>query len=401
MPLPLEGVKVLDLTNVLSGPLCSYQLVMLGADVLKVERPVTGDLARRMGADPKLGARKMGASFCSTNAGKKSITLNIKDERGKEIFKKLVKTVDVVLENFRPGVMKKLGLDYPMLKKINPGLIYCAISGFGQDGPLAERPSYDQIIQGYSGIMSVTGDRETAPLRAGYAVCDTTAGITAAFAVAASLYRKQKTGAGEMIDVPMLDAALASMAWWVASNYLIAGKIPVPMGNENHSASPSGTYRIRGELLNIVNNEQQQYEKLCDVIGLPELKRDARFAQRDARIKHRELLHGLVESALQAKDARAWEALFEAAGVPAGPVLSVPEIMAHPQVKARQLVKHFDHVPGIEQAIDVIRPGFRFMDGQPDVDSPPPQLGEHTSSILHGLGLLPEEITRLQEDGVV
>src|SRR5688572_25271260 len=210
--LPLHGVRVLDLTNVIAGPLASYQFAMLGAEVIKIEVPGVGDLARKMGSDPELGARQMGASFLALNSGKRSITLNLKEERGKDVFKRLVRDADVVLENFRPGTMKKLALDYEVLKGVNPSLVFCAVSGFGQEGPLAQRPSYDQIIQGFCGIMSLTGDEQTAPTRAGYVVCDTMAAMTAAFAVAAALYRRQKTGEGEMIDVSMLDASLATMA---------------------------------------------------------------------------------------------------------------------------------------------------------------------------------------------
>ena len=346
MSLPLDGVRVIDLTNVLAGPLCSYQMAMLGAEVIKIEVPGVGDLARKMGGDPELGRMGMGASYCAANAGKKSITLNLKHVRGKEIFRRLVKDADVVLENFRPGTMKKLGLDYAALKKINAGLIYCAVSGFGQSGPLSQRPTYDQIIQGFCGLMSVTGDPATAPIRAGFVVCDTTAAITAAFAVCAALYRKQKNGAGEMIDVSMLDASLASMGSWVVSNYFNAGQIPLPRGNENPTASPSGTYRTGNGLLNIVNNEDKHYERLCDVIGMPELKTDPRFAERNTRIGNREVLRGILEQALQSKSAAEWERLFDEAGVPAGPILSIPEIMAHPQIESRQLIKRDRTRPG-------------------------------------------------------
>ena len=183
MSKPLAGVRVLDLSNIIAGPLCTYQLAQLGAEVIKIERPGTGDLSRKMGADPSMGRKNMGASFLALNAGKRSITLNIQQEQGREIFRMLLTNADVVFENFRPGVMKRLGLDYDSLKKINPGLVYCAVSGFGQDGPLSKRPAYDQIIQGYSGIMSVTGTEETGPFRAGYVVCDTMGAMTAAFAI--------------------------------------------------------------------------------------------------------------------------------------------------------------------------------------------------------------------------
>ena len=401
MSLPLDGVRVIDLTNVLAGPLCSYQMAMLGAEVIKIEVPGVGDLARKMGGDPELGRMGMGASYCAANAGKKSITLNLKHVRGKEIFRRLVKDADVVLENFRPGTMKKLGLDYAALKKINAGLIYCAVSGFGQSGPLSQRPTYDQIIQGFCGLMSVTGDPTTAPIRAGFVVCDTTAAITAAFAVCAALYRKQKNGAGEMIDVSMLDASLASMGSWVVSNYFNAGQIPLPRGNENPTASPSGTYRTGNGLLNIVNNEDKHYERLCDVIGMPELKTDPRFAERNTRIGNREVLRGILEQALQSKSAAEWERLFDEAGVPAGPILSIPEIMAHPQIESRQLIKRFKNVAGTGRDLAVTRVGFRLAGGQPDVDTPPPRLGQDTAAILGGIGYTASDIDELRRQGVI
>jgi len=401
MALPLSNVVVLDLTNVIAGPLASYQLVMLGAEVIKIEVPGTGDLSRKMGADPALGAKLMGASFCALNAGKKSVTLNLKHESGRAVFMRLVQRADVVLENFRPGTMKKLGLDYPVLKAVNPGLVYCAVSGFGQDGPLAQRPSYDQIIQGYSGLMSLTGDEKTAPTRAGFVVCDTMAAMTAAFAVAAALFSRQQTGEGEMIDVSMLDASLSTMASWVISNYLNAGKVPVPMGNENHTAAPSGTFRTGNGLLNIVNNEQKQFDGLCDIIGLPALKTDPRFAERNARIRNRDVLRSILEGALQAKSAAEWEKIFNDAGVPAGQILTVPQVLEHPQLEHRQLLKRFRQVEGVGRDVAVPRLGFRLSRDQPDVARPPPRLGQDTDEVLMASGYTAEEIAGLRQDGVI
>ena len=401
MALPLSGVRVLDLTNVVAGPLASYQFAMLGAEVVKIETPGRGDLARKMGADPGLGQKGMGASFLALNAGKKSLTLNLKAAQGKEIFKRLLPGADVVLENFRPGTMKKLGLDYPVLKGVNPRIIYCAVSGFGQEGPLAQRPSYDQIIQGFCGIMSLTGNEDTAPTRAGYIVCDTLAAMTAAFAVTAALYRREKTGEGEMIDVSMLDSSLSTMATWPISNYLNAGKVPVPMGNENHTASPSGTFKTGSGLLNIVNNEQKQWEKLCDVIGKPELRADPRFADRDARLTHRAELRRILEEALRARSADEWERLFHEAGVPAGPILNVPDILRHPHLETRGLIKRFTDVPAVGREIAVTRVGFRLAGTQPDVDRPPPTLGEDTDRILRAAGYSDEAIGRFRRAGVI
>lgn len=401
MSLPLDGVRIVDLTNVIAGPLASYQLAMLGAEVIKIEVPRIGDLSRKFGADPELGKKQMGASFCASNAGKKSLTLNLKHAQGKAIFLKLLATADVVMENFRPGTMKKLGLDYESLKQHYPALVYCAVSGFGQEGPLAQRPTYDQIIQGYCGLMSVTGDATTAPTRAGFTVCDAMAAITAAFAICAALYRKQVSGQGEMLDVSMLDASLASMAAWMISNHVNAGDIPIPRGNENPSSSPSGTYRTKDGLINIVNNEDKHFERLCEVIGRPDLKTDARFAVRTTRVANRGQMKAVLEEALQAKSAAEWETLFEQAGVPAGRILTIPEIARHPQLESRQFFKHFDDVPGVGRAIDVPRIGFKLASTLPNVVSPPPQLGQDTNDLLRSLGIGVADIDALRAQGIV
>lgn len=301
----LETLRVLDLTNVLAGPFCCYQLAQLGAEVIKVELPGSGDLARQLGADAELNRNLMGASFLAQNAGKRSLTLNLKHSDGKEIFRRLVATADVVVENFRPGVMQRLGLGYEELKHRKADLIYCAISGFGQDGPLKNNPAYDQIVQGLSGVMSITGDRSSAPLRVGYPIADTVGGITAAFAIAAALFRRERSGAGEFIDVSMLEATIATMGWAV-SNWLIAGVAPQPMGNDNVTASPSGTFKTKNGLLNIAANEQSQFVMLCRLIDRQELVIDRRFASRDERKRFRQELKQEIEKALTAKSAQEW-----------------------------------------------------------------------------------------------
>ena len=377
----LSDVRVLDLTNVLAGPICCYQFAQLGAEVIKVESPRDGDLARQLGADPALNGRHMGISFLAQNAGKKSVTINLKSEVGRETFLSLVDTADVVVENFRPGVMDRLGLGQAVLRARKPALIYCAISGFGQDGPLRDNPAYDQIIQGMAGVMSVTGDTRTAPLRVGYPVADTMGGITAAFAIAAALYRQARSGEGEFIDVSMLEATLVSMGWNV-SNYLIGGIEPTPMGNENMTAAPSGAFRTGKGLLNIAANRQVQFEKLCDLLERPELKSDARFAERETRKANRAALTAELEKSLASRSAAEWAMACNRLGIPAGEVLTVPEALAQPQVAERGFLKSFDSVPGLERPIQVSRAGFRLASGDPAPEGPPPLLGQHNAEIL-------------------
>ena len=381
---PLKGVKILDLTNVLAGPFACHQLAHMGADVIKVETPQGGDLARQLGADAELNRKFMGVSFLAQNPGKRSITINFKHALGKEIFRKLVKDADVVVENFRPGVMERLGLGYEKLLEENPKLIYCAISGFGQDGPLRDLPAYDQIIQGMCGVMSVTGSAESAPLRVGYPVADTIGGITAAFAVAAALADRNREH-GCFIDVSMLEAAMATMGWAV-SNFLVAGREPAPMGNDNVTASPSGAFRTGEGLINIAANKQEQFEAVCKVVGREDLVEDERFSERQSRLHHREELTEILESALAAKSATEWWPLFNAAGVPAGPVFTVPQALAHPQIRDRGMVGTFHNVRGVGRDIRVVRTGFKMNGEPPKVDSPPPTLGQHTNEILGELG---------------
>jgi crotonobetainyl-CoA:carnitine CoA-transferase CaiB-like acyl-CoA transferase len=396
----LESVRVLDLTNVLAGPFCCYQLAQLGADVIKIEVPESGDLARQLGADPQLNKALMGASYLAQNAGKRSLTINLKNPAGKEVFHRLVATADVVVENFRPGVMDRLGLGYESLNKLKPDLIYCAISGFGQTGPLKDNPAYDQIIQGLSGVMSITGDKSSAPLRVGYPVADTIGGITAAFAVAAALFRRQRNGQGEFIDVSMLEATVVTLGWAV-SNWLIAGITPEPMGNENMTASPSGTFKTGDGLLNIAANQQEQFEKLCELIGRKELANDPRFVDREDRKRRRLELNREIELSLAAKSAREWAALFNNNGVPAGEVLSIPQVLDHPQIRERDLVKQFVIRQAADREIAVVRSGFRLASGDPEPTTPPPLLGADTEKILAELGYDQDAIHELKHNGAV
>jgi crotonobetainyl-CoA:carnitine CoA-transferase CaiB-like acyl-CoA transferase len=387
---------VLDFSTLLPGPLATLLLAEAGAEVIKIERPGRGDEMRSY--VPKFGADSV--NFALLNRGKRSIAIDLKDAGAVQKLRPLIESADVVVEQFRPGVMDRLGLGYGALAAVRPDLVYCAISGFGQDGPLAANPAYDQIIQGLSGVMSVTGSPHTAPLRVGYPVCDTMGGITAAFAVAAALFRRERTGAGEFIDVSMLEATLVAMGWAV-SNWLIAGVRPTPMGNENMSAAPSGAFRTGRGLLNIAANQQAQFESLCRLLGRAELIADPRFAGREDRKLNRYELKTELEQALARKTAAEWAPELNDHGVPAGEVLSVPEVLEHPQVVERGLIKRFASAPGVERDVSVVRAGFRLAHGDPEPDAPPPALGADTDRILAELGYDAGAIAALRGDQAI
>lgn len=373
---PLSGIRVLDLTNVLAGPYCSYQLALLGAEVVKVEMPGKGDLARHLGSDPGLNAAGIGASFLAQNAGKKSVELDLKAPGDQALFRDMIGGADVLLENFRAGVLARMGYGWPVLRELNPRLVYCAISGFGQDGPMRHAPAYDQVIQGLSGMMSITGTPETAPLRVGFPVCDTVGGLMAALSIAAALTGRSRTGKGCFLDVSMLEAAVSAMGWPV-SNYLVAGVPPEPMGGQNATAAPSGTFDAADGPLNIAANQQQQFETLCRLVGLPRLAGDPRFAEREARKRNREELNDELNAALRTRPAAEWERLLTAEGVPAARILTVPQAVELDQLAYRGLFTELPYPGESGEVLRVTGSGVLF-DGEPlRPETPPPLLGQH------------------------
>jgi len=394
----LDGIRVLDLTNVLSGPFASLHLALLGAEVIKIENPKDGDLARKLGIVPEYNKQLMGTSFLAQNCNKKSVTLNTKSPQGKEIFKKLVKDADVVIENFRPGVMDRLGLGYGVLHDINPRLVYCGISGFGQTGPDADKPAYDQIIQGLSGEMAINGDERLHPLRAGFPVCDTVGGLNAAFAVMAALFHRERTGKGQSIDVALLDSIMPLMGWVVA-NLLIGGQEPPVMGNDNFTAAPSGTFRTQDGHINIAANKQEQWESVCDVLERPELKTDPRFQERDTRKKNRKALTPLLEERLTSKPTSHWVSTLNARDVPSGEILTLKQALSQPQLAHRNVLQKVE-VPGIG-AIDVFRLTALFSGTTADVATPPPTLGQHNAEILGRLGHTETQLADLKKQAVI
>jgi crotonobetainyl-CoA:carnitine CoA-transferase CaiB-like acyl-CoA transferase len=377
---PLCGVRVLDLTNVLAGPYCSYQLMLFGAEVLKIEVPASGDLARRLGPDPELNHAGVGASFLAQNAGKKSIELNLKSAEDRETFEDLVRGADVLLENFRAGVLARLGFDWEYLRSLNPSLVYCAITGFGQTGPMSQAPAYDQIIQGLSGMMSITGTEETAPLRVGFPVCDTIGGLMAALAISAALVGRGRTGEGCFLDLSMLEASMSAMGWAV-SHYVIGGVAPVPTGRQNATAAPSGTFQAADGPLNIAANQQNQFESLCRVVDRADLVTDPRFADREARKRNRDALDIELNAALGSRTAAEWEQLLPAASVPAARILSVPHAVESPQLAHRGFFTEVPFPGDDTRAVRVAGNGV-LIDGEPlRASGPPPRLGEHNSEV--------------------
>ena len=330
----LSGLRVLDLTNVLAGPFATLHLALGGAEVIKIENPGGGDLARKLGCVPDLNAKLMGTSFLAQNANKKSMTLNLKAPEGREVLKKLAATADVLVENFRPGVMERLGLSYDVLAEINPRLVYCAISGFGQTGPDAFKPAYDQIIQGLSGVMAVNGDERLNPLRCGFPVCDTVGGLNAAFAIMGALYHRERTGEGQFIDVALLDSIMPLMGW-VAANLLIGGQPP----------GADGQRQLHGRALGHVRHGRRLHQHRRQPAGpvggrVRRARRsgtvtDPRFEKRDTRKANRKLLTPLLEAKLKQRPTSHWVEALNARGVPSGEILSLEDALNAAQVAHR------------------------------------------------------------------
>ncbi len=394
----MEGIRVLDLTNVLSGPFATLHLAWLGAEVIKIENPKDGDLARKLGCVPDYNKKLMGTSFLAQNANKKSVTLNLKQEKAKEIFKKLAATADVVVENFRPGVMARLGVGYDTLKEINPRIIYCAISGFGQTGPDADKPAYDQIIQGLSGVMAINGDERLNPLRAGFPLCDTVGGLNAAFAISSALYYREKTGVGQFIDIALLDSVMPLMGWVVA-NLMIGGQQPQLMGNENFTAAPSGVFKTKDGYLNIAANKQEQWENLADILNLSELKEDPRFKERDTRKKNRYVLKPLLDEKLMEQNTEYWVEILNKHDIPSGAILDLGNALSAPQIEHRKTFEQVN-VEGIGD-LKLFNITAKFDKTPGGVDAPPPLLSEHTEEILTGIGYTLKEIKEFKEKQVI
>ncbi len=393
---PLTGLRVLDASRILTGPYCTMMLADLGAEVIKVEMPGTGDDTRAWGP-PFLGGEA--AYYLSINRNKKSLTLNMKAPEGKEIFKALASRSDVLLENFRPGTMERLGLGYDTLKAINPGLIYCSISGFGQDGPYWDKPGYDIILQGAGGLMSITGEPDGEPVRAGVAVCDIGAGMFAAFAILAALYRRTSTGEGDYIDVSMLDCEVAWLTY-VAGNHLATGKIPGRWGSAHPNIVPYQAFQGGdGKYFNVAVGNDALWKKFCAVVGLSHIVDDPRFATNPSRVANRQECVEIISKKLKERPAAEWLALLDEAGVPVGPINNIKEVFEDPQVLHRNMLVSIPHPKAGEVRVTGVPVKFKNNPG--GIVSHPPLLGEHTEEVLASLGYTPEQIAAFRESGVV
>jgi crotonobetainyl-CoA:carnitine CoA-transferase CaiB-like acyl-CoA transferase len=397
MSKPFTGVKILDFTRVLAGPYGSYQLALLGADVIKVES--------RDGDDMRFGNRAndwekrgLAAPWVAVNAGKRSITLDLKKPKALEVIKRLVGKADVVMENFRPGVMDKLGIGYETLKAINPRLIYCAVSGFGQVGPQRATAAFDGMIQAMSGLMSITGFEANGPTRVGFAGADVMSGATAAFGVASALYQRTHTGKGQLVDVAMIDAVMGYLAQQF-TEHLMTGRVHGQAANLSVTRKPTGNlFKTKDGWMVLAVMTDPQFQRLMKVLGRADALADPRFVDWPTRIENNLALHAIVEEAMKQETAATWVERFAKNDVPAGQVLSIPETVQLDLFQHRTVLQTVETAHG---PIKVVGSGFRLEHGGGSVDRPPATLGEHTDEVLREAGYADADIAEMRQQAVV
>ena len=392
---PLAGMRVIELAHIMSGPICGMMLADMGADVIKVEKIPGGDDCRRFA--PILDGGES-ASFMIVNRNKRGVAINLKTDGGREVLRKMLATADVVTENYRRGTMEKLGMGYDALKAENPSLIYCAISGFGRSGPMADKGGFDLIAQGMSGLMSMTGEPGQAPIKAGSPVTDINAGILAALGICAAYAGKQKTGLGQMVDTSLFEAGLQQM-YWAFANYFADGTVLPKAGSANPTSAPYQAFRTRDGWVNIGAANQSNYERLVGALDIPGLGEDERFRTNAGRLKHRGALVDILTARLVERTTNEWLATFDAIGLPSGPVLGVPEAVAHEQALARGMIVETTHpVAGPMRGLGL---PIHFSGGLPQSPMPAPLLGQHTAEVLREYGFSNERIHALKEEGAI
>jgi crotonobetainyl-CoA:carnitine CoA-transferase CaiB-like acyl-CoA transferase len=393
---PYEGIKIIDITHVLAGPFAAYQLGLLGADVIKVEHPTDYDQSRDSGGDRALNKQQMGTGYLTQASNKRAITLNLKHEKGREILKKLVKDADVLVENWRSGAFPALGLGWNDLRPLNPRLIYCSMTAFGQEGPRGVQTAYDQLIQATSGMMAMTGTPDVNPIKTGAPVIDYATGTMCAFAISSALFQRERTGRGQYIDSAMLDVSLMLMGSHITS-YLRTGHEPKPKGNRMDRAS-SQLYEAKDAPLMIAAGNRGQHERLFRALGRPDIAEQSSHDEReDLYEKQTEELQKIIEQ----RTADEWEQYLQESHVPAGRVRRLSESLTDPQLKTRGVLHRHEKIEGVEGPVTVPLAAFKFADGGPSIETPPPRLGQHTDEVLASLGYSKAEIAKLREEGAI
>jgi CoA:oxalate CoA-transferase len=393
--LPLLNVRILDLTGVLAGPYCTMILGDLGAEVIKIEVPDVGEPGRGM---PPYYFEGESAYFIALNRNKKSVTLNLKSARGREIFYELVKNADVVTYNFRPGVVEKLGADYDVLKTVNPGIICCSITGYGETGPFKDRPAFDLIIQARGGIMSYTGEPGRKPVKMGAPMADLAAGLFAANGILAALYQRERTGRGQKVDISMLDCQI-SLNTYRAQNYFIANEVAKPLGSGHGSVHPLRDFKTKTFDVVIDCNTQKIFNDLCDVIGVPELAVNPKFNSRENRAKNKEELYDILDKAFLTKTGEQWLELLDRR-IPIAPVNTIDKALSDPQILSRNMVIEINY--GNDKNIKILGNPLKMSEIDQEVFKAPPRLGEDTGQILAKiLSYSPEKIEELRRQGII
>jgi len=391
----LEGIKILDLTRVLAGPYCTMVLADLGADVIKVEAPGGSDETRRWGPPFKNG---VSAYYLCANRNKRSMTVNLKTEEGRQIIRELANDSDVLIHNFKTGSMEKWGLDYHALQSINPKLVYCSITGFGETGPYKDLPGYDYIIQGMSGLMSITGSEESGPLKIGVAMVDILAGLYSVISIEAALFEREKSGKGQKIDISLLDSAVSSLAN-VASNFFISGNVPKRLGNNHPNIVPYSTFKaMDGELIIAVGNDRQ-FSSLCEIIGIVEIAEHENFLTNEDRVKNIQELTTIIEGKLQLKRIEEWIQLFSKNNIPCGPIQTMDQVFTHPQIIARDMVITTNHPEA--GTVKLVGSPIKLSRTKVKMERYPPLPGEHTVEILQQVGFSQEEIAFFEKGKIV